>query len=154
VPVSQVPFGPPGLFQEIPVPAGTSTVQFDFLPPYEAPAFIAAFLALVALIGSFFVTSGRLSRLPRLPIDPLLERVRRSRSRPPATGPRHRVSTPPRTRAAPAPRHRVGGQRGRLPGSSPSTPSTASTPSTPSTDDGEGEGDRGEDDSRGSGKTN
>ena len=144
VPVSQVPFGPPGLFQEIPVPAGTSTVQFNFLPPYEAPAFIAAFLALVALIGSFFVTSGRLSRLPRLPIDPLLERVRRSRSRPPAPAPRHRVSAPPRTRAAPAPRHRVGGQRGRLPGSSTSTPSTPST----------GEGDRGDDDSRGSGETN
>ncbi|HWE70115.1 MAG TPA: hypothetical protein VG205_07115 [Acidimicrobiales bacterium] len=136
VPVSQVPFGPPGIFQEIAVPAGTSTVQFTFLPPYETPAFVAAFLALVAIIGSFVLTSARLSRLsrlsrvPRPAIDRLLQRVRRPRSRPPAPGPRHRVSAPAKTRVTPAPRHRVGGGRGR--GPTPSTDDGASGPSGPS----------------------
>jgi hypothetical protein len=126
VPVSQVPFGLPGLFQEIAVPAGTSTIQYTFLPPDEFPAFVAAFLALVAIIGSFLVSSGRLSLRRRPSFGSPLEAIR-AWTRPPAPAPRHRVSAPfttrtprtprtpqgarkpdpPRTPAPRAPRHRI-----------------------------------------------
>jgi hypothetical protein len=110
VAVQKVPFGPPGLSQEIPVPAGTSTVQFNFLPPHEFLAFTAAVLALIAIIGSFFVTSGRFRR-PRWrfrgpwPAPPWL-----SPSRAANAPPRHRISGPPRRQATGPPQHRAGGR--------------------------------------------
>ena len=53
VAVKKVPFGPTGLFQEVSVPAGRSIVSFNFLPPHEMAAILVAFLAMVALVGSF-----------------------------------------------------------------------------------------------------
>jgi hypothetical protein len=53
VAVKKVPFGPTGLFQEVSVPAGRSIVSFNFLPPHETAAILVAFLAMVALVGSF-----------------------------------------------------------------------------------------------------
>jgi len=53
VAVKKVPFGPTGLFQEVSVPAGRSIVIFNFLPPHETAAILVAFLATVALVGSF-----------------------------------------------------------------------------------------------------
>jgi hypothetical protein len=53
VAVNKVPFGPTGLFQEVPVPSGRSIVRFNFLPPHETAAILVAFLAGVTLIGSF-----------------------------------------------------------------------------------------------------
>ena len=45
-------FGPKGLFQKISLPAGTTTVDFTFLPPHEVLAVGAAVLALVVVAGS------------------------------------------------------------------------------------------------------
>jgi hypothetical protein len=110
VAVQKVPFGPQGLFQELPVPAGTSTVQFNFLPPHEFPAFVAAVLALIAILGSFFVTSGRRPR-PRWALaGPWRETLRTSRIRAAAAAPRHRVSGPSKRGATGPPRHRVAGR--------------------------------------------
>jgi hypothetical protein len=136
VAVNQVPFGPPGLFQEIAVPAGTSTIQFTFLPPHEFLAFAAALIALIALVGSFFVTSVRLSRLRRRPrshglprglhIASPLEALGRSPNRPVTAAPRHRVSAPPKTGKTRVPR---GTQATRPPrGSLPPRPSRATPP--------------------------
>ncbi|HWD51482.1 MAG TPA: hypothetical protein VG412_03715 [Acidimicrobiales bacterium] len=112
VAVQKVPFGPKGLFQEVPLPAGTSTVQFNFLPPYEFPAFAAVVLGLLAIIGSFFVTSGRLALprwRPRLP-GPRPARPRTPRGRTVNPKPRHRVSGPSTRLPTGPPRHRVGGR--------------------------------------------
>ncbi len=125
VSVQKDPFGSHGLFQELPVPAGTSTVQFTFLPPYEFPAFAAAFLALVAILGSFLLTPERLRRLRRLrwrPAGPRGEPSRAWRRRPVAGPPRHRVSAPPRRRPTGPPRHRVRGRPPRGGGASPDAP--------------------------------
>lgn len=43
---------PSGLIQEVSLPAGTTTVQFTFLPPHEDPAIVVAVVALVVLLGS------------------------------------------------------------------------------------------------------
>ena len=43
---------PGGLFQEVSLPAGTTSVQFTFLPPHEDLALVAALVALVVLLGS------------------------------------------------------------------------------------------------------
>ncbi len=51
--------GPPGLFQEVPVPAGTTTVHFRFLPPHELPAAIACLLALLAIVVPALVRRAR-----------------------------------------------------------------------------------------------
>jgi len=107
VAVQKVPFGPRGLFQELPVPAGTSTVQFDFLPPYEFPAFVAVVLALIAILGSFLVTSGRLPRhRPRL-AGPEGQALRSPRSRPASGPPRRWATRPPRHRARRRPKRGV-----------------------------------------------
>ncbi|MHB1710023.1 MAG: hypothetical protein ACYCV7_01270, partial [Acidimicrobiales bacterium] len=58
VPVHKVRVGPPGLFQQVSVPAGTSTVHFNFLPPYEVPAFAMAFVAVLTVIRSFLPFRG------------------------------------------------------------------------------------------------
>ena len=62
--------GPPGLFQAVSVPAGTTTVRFTYLPPYEVPAIIASLVSALGLIGTLFVTwrtrsSRRASAAPR-----------------------------------------------------------------------------------------
>lgn len=59
VPVVKNTSGPPGLFQQVSVPAGTSTVRFTYLPPYELPALVAAGIALVVILAA-----GRFRRLP------------------------------------------------------------------------------------------
>jgi hypothetical protein len=129
VPVTQVPFGPPGLFQEIAVPAGTSTIRYTFLPPDEFPAFLAAFLALVAIVGSLLVTSGRLTiRRPRLA---QLEAVRRSRPRPAAPAPKHRVSTPTKPRVPRVPRGPGLPQSAAPQTPAPRKPRGPETPQTP-----------------------
>ncbi|HEV3264951.1 MAG TPA: hypothetical protein VG014_05480 [Acidimicrobiales bacterium] len=110
VAVQKDPFGAHGLFQELPVPAGTSTVQFTFLPPHEFPAFAAAILALIAIVGSFLVTPERLRRLRWPPAGPRGESPRASRRRPVPAPPRHRVSGPPKRRSTGPPRHRVSGR--------------------------------------------
>ena len=43
---------PDGLFQELSVPAGTTTLRFTYLPPHEGVAALVAALALMALLGS------------------------------------------------------------------------------------------------------
>jgi hypothetical protein len=52
--------GPSGLFQDVSVPAGNHTVSFSFIPPHEAPAFVASGVALAVLLGSIVF-----SRRPR-----------------------------------------------------------------------------------------
>ena len=51
--------GPPGLFQEVVVPAGTTTVHFRFLPPHELPAAIVFLLALLTLVLPVLVRRAR-----------------------------------------------------------------------------------------------
>jgi hypothetical protein len=51
--------GPPGLFQEVVVPAGTTTVHFRFLPPHELPAAIVFLVALLALVLPVLVRRAR-----------------------------------------------------------------------------------------------
>jgi hypothetical protein len=63
VSVRKATTGPAGLFQQVDVPAGTSTVRFTFLPPHEFSAFIAAGLALAVLVGSFFLVRKGRARL-------------------------------------------------------------------------------------------
>jgi uncharacterized membrane protein YfhO len=62
VPVGHATGGPPGLFQQVAVPAGTSTVQFTFVPPHEVPAFAAALVAVLAIVGTLAVESWRRRR--------------------------------------------------------------------------------------------
>jgi hypothetical protein len=51
--VARDPAGPPGLFQEVVgVPAGTTEVRLDFLPPHEYWALLAAVLGLLTLVAS------------------------------------------------------------------------------------------------------
>jgi hypothetical protein len=59
VTVREDPSGPPGLLQEVPVPAGNTTLRFNYLPPHEWPAGAAAALALLLLSGSFVVRRRR-----------------------------------------------------------------------------------------------
>ena len=44
-----------GVYQSIPVPHGTSTVEFSFLPPHEKYALLLGFLALLFLGATWFV---------------------------------------------------------------------------------------------------
>ena len=43
---------PDGPFQELSVPAGTTTFQFVFLPPHEGAAGIIALLAMIGLLAA------------------------------------------------------------------------------------------------------
>jgi hypothetical protein len=49
--------GPPGLFQAVAVPAGTTTVRFHYLPPGEQWAVPVGVLAWLALAGSVVITA-------------------------------------------------------------------------------------------------
>ncbi|MGO8870438.1 MAG: hypothetical protein ACLQPH_03390 [Acidimicrobiales bacterium] len=62
VPVVRARSGPPGLFQEVPVPAGTTTVRFTYLPPHEVPAVLVAVVTALGLLATLFVASGRRRR--------------------------------------------------------------------------------------------
>ncbi len=42
-----------GVYQQVRVPAGDSTVTYAFLPPHEHPALLVGLLAVVFLVGSF-----------------------------------------------------------------------------------------------------
>jgi hypothetical protein len=52
VPVTADRGGPAHLFQNVPLPAGTTTVHFTYLPPHELPAIVIAVLLVVLLVGS------------------------------------------------------------------------------------------------------
>ncbi|MGO8872482.1 MAG: hypothetical protein ACLQPH_13970 [Acidimicrobiales bacterium] len=65
-PVHDDPRGPPGLFQEVAVPAGTTTLHFGYLPPHENLALAAAVLAAAVLVGSL-AAGSRLRRRQRSP---------------------------------------------------------------------------------------
>ncbi len=54
--------GPPGLFQQIAIPAGRSVVRFTFLPPFEYPASLLALAALLALLVPMAWTLFRRTR--------------------------------------------------------------------------------------------
>jgi len=56
VPVVQATSGPPGLFQSVRVPAGTTTVRFTYLPAGERVAVPLAVLAWMGLGASWLVT--------------------------------------------------------------------------------------------------
>ena len=56
VPVRHDRSGPPGLFQAVSVPAGTDTVRFTYLPPFEVPAVIISVVTALGLLGSLLVT--------------------------------------------------------------------------------------------------
>ena len=49
--------GPPGLFQQVELPAGTTVVHFTFLPPHEYPAGVVALVALLVLVISLLWTA-------------------------------------------------------------------------------------------------
>jgi hypothetical protein len=57
--VTGAPSGPKGLFQAVTVPAGTTTVQFRFLPPGEWWAVPLSVLAWLAMAASLVVTWRR-----------------------------------------------------------------------------------------------
>jgi hypothetical protein len=61
--------GPPGLFQAVPVPAGTSTVRFTYLPPHETLALSAAAVALLVLLGSLVARVVRRGRSTRRQLE-------------------------------------------------------------------------------------
>ena len=61
VAVTQASSGPSGLFQQVRVPAGTTTVDFTFTPPHELLAFAAAVVAAGCVVGS--LVRGRRRRL-------------------------------------------------------------------------------------------
>jgi uncharacterized membrane protein YfhO len=42
-----------GVYQSVPVPAGTSTVTYTFLPPHEKLAMLAGLLALLFFLGAW-----------------------------------------------------------------------------------------------------
>ena len=67
--VVQARSGPPGLFQSVKVPAGTTTVRFTYLPPGEGVAVPIAVLAWVALSASGLVTWRQDVRRRRRPVD-------------------------------------------------------------------------------------
>ncbi|MHB1969757.1 MAG: hypothetical protein ACYCPK_05935, partial [Acidimicrobiales bacterium] len=54
-----------GVYQQVAVPAGTSTVTYRFLPPHERLALLAGFLGVVFLVGS--VVNERRRFVPRWP---------------------------------------------------------------------------------------
>jgi hypothetical protein len=56
VPVRHDRSGPAGLFQAVPVPAGTTTVRFTYLPRYEVPAIIISVVTALGLLASLLVT--------------------------------------------------------------------------------------------------
>jgi uncharacterized membrane protein YfhO len=57
--VRQDEASPGRLFQEVKVPAGTSTVRFTYLPPHGELAVTLAVLAAIILVGSLFFTRKR-----------------------------------------------------------------------------------------------
>jgi hypothetical protein len=57
--------GPPGLFQQVSVPKGTSALTFSYLPPHEELASTAALGAVLVLSVPFF--TGLRRRRPRAP---------------------------------------------------------------------------------------
>ncbi len=59
VPVAHAVAGPPGLFQQVRVPAGTSTVRFTFVPPHTGVALGAALVAALAIAGSLVAEARR-----------------------------------------------------------------------------------------------
>ena len=67
VPVGHDQSGPPGLFQAVPVPAGSTTVRFTYLPPHEVPAALVSVLVALGLLASVFltVTASHRWRAPR-----------------------------------------------------------------------------------------
>jgi hypothetical protein len=67
VPVGHDGSGPPGLFQAVPVPAGSTTVRFTYLPPHEVPAALVSVLVALGLLASVIltVTASRRWRAPR-----------------------------------------------------------------------------------------
>jgi hypothetical protein len=62
VPVEHAAAGPPGLFQQVRVPSGTSTVRFTFVPPHTGPASAAALVAALAIVGSLALEVRRRRR--------------------------------------------------------------------------------------------
>ena len=56
--------GPAGLFQQIPVPAGTSTVTFTFSPPHATAAFAVSLVAAALIVGSLLRNRRRRSGPP------------------------------------------------------------------------------------------
>jgi len=62
VPVAHAVAGPPGLFQQVRVPAGTSTVRFTFVPPYTGLALASSLVAAVAIVGSLAMGRRRRRR--------------------------------------------------------------------------------------------
>jgi len=60
--VRQSTTGPPGLFQAVSVPPGTTTVRFTYLPPGESAAVPVAVLAWLGLLASCLVTWRRETR--------------------------------------------------------------------------------------------
>jgi hypothetical protein len=54
--------GPPGLFQQVALPAGTSVVRFRFLPPHADLAIVVALAAAVVILGSLLAEGRRRSR--------------------------------------------------------------------------------------------
>ena len=65
LPVREDRAGPAGLFQEVSVPSGTTSVDFTYLPPHEIPAIAAAGLALLVLLGSLIARWIRRERRTR-----------------------------------------------------------------------------------------
>jgi uncharacterized membrane protein YfhO len=62
VAVEHAATGPSGLFQQVTVPAGRSTVRFSFLPPYAVPATAVAAVASAAVVGSWLAERRRARR--------------------------------------------------------------------------------------------
>jgi len=67
IPVRQATTGPPGLFQEVSVPPGTTSVRFTYLPPGEWAAVPVAVLAWLGLGMSCLITWRRDTRRRQRP---------------------------------------------------------------------------------------
>ena len=61
-----------GVYQGVKVPAGTSTVTYDFLPPHEKYAILLALLAALSLLGTW-VYERRNLFLRRPPSEPVAD---------------------------------------------------------------------------------
>jgi uncharacterized membrane protein YfhO len=53
------------VYQQVRVPAGTSTVSFNFTPPYMVVGFVAFLSGLACLIASLIWRRGKHHRAPR-----------------------------------------------------------------------------------------